>query len=183
LHLVKDTWNDQAWLTRFRDPNQRESAFYDLVNHHQKLLYPPVFRLSGNHEDTHDILQETFIKAWKHFPGFQEKSKISTWLYSIAIREALSFLKMKKRSRELRGDMPEMQEKKSFTAEEGNDLTLKLYEAIRLLPEKQRAVFVLKYFDELPYAEISGIMGTTEGALKASYFHAVKKVEAFILND
>jgi RNA polymerase sigma factor (sigma-70 family) len=137
------------------------------------------------HEDANDVLQNVFIKVWKGLDGFREDSQLSTWLYRIASNESLSFLEQKKRKGAISLDYSENGLSNQLKAEKGfdaNKLEWKLQLAIQSLPEKQKLVFSLRYYDEMPYEEMSRILETSEGALKASYHHAVKKVEHYILN-
>ena len=142
------------------------------------MLYYHIRRIVISHEDANDVLQNTFIKAWKGLKKFNRESKLSTWLYKIATNEALSFIKKNKKHQDALKN--ELVEKPSEYFIDEKSIEAKLEKAILILPEKQRIVFNLKYFDELKYSEISEITGTSEGALKASYHIAVKKIEEFL---
>lgn len=136
------------------------------------------------HDDANDVLQNMFIKVWKNLDNFREDSQLYTWLYRIATNESLTFIEQQKRNSISLSDdensySNKLQADKDF---DGNKLEWKLQLAIQQLPEKQKAVFNLRYFDEMPYEEMSRVLETSEGALKASYHHAVKKIEEFILN-
>jgi RNA polymerase sigma-70 factor (ECF subfamily) len=137
------------------------------------------------HEDANDVLQNMFIKVWKNLENFREDSQLYTWLYRIATNESLTFIEQQKK----RSSISLSNEENSFTNKlqadkdfDGNKLEWKLQLAIQQLPEKQKAVFNLRYFEEMPYEEMSRVLETSEGALKASYHHAVKKIEEYILN-
>ena len=139
-----------------------------------------------NHEDTDDVLQETFIKIWKGLEKFRGDSGLFTWLYRIATNESLTFLKSRKRKQHFSVESMEKAMGESLKADiyfQGDELQLKLQKAILTLPEKQRLIFNMKYFDDLKYEEIAEILGQTTGSLKASYHHAVKKIEKYIKSD
>lgn len=177
--------DDDALLEKFREEKTRESAFTELVKKYQERLYWHIRRILVDHDDTNDVLQNVFIKVWKGLDNFRSDSRLYTWLYRIATNECLSFLETKKKKSALSlsdyedGLSNQIKADKHFDV---NKLEWKLQLAIQKLPEKQRLVFTLRYYDEMPYEEMSKILETSEGALKASYHHAVKKVEEFILN-
>jgi RNA polymerase sigma factor (sigma-70 family) len=177
---------DEELLRLFRIPESREKAFTQLVRKYQERLYWHIRRMVVTHEDTDDVLQNVFIKVWNGLDNFREDSRLYTWLYRIATNESLSFLEQqkKKASLSMDGELGElMQEKLKADAHfDGQKLEWKLQLAIQQLPEKQRIVFSLRYFDEMPYEEMSRVLDTSEGALKASYHHAAKKIEEFLLN-
>jgi RNA polymerase sigma-70 factor (ECF subfamily) len=145
-----------------------------------------VRRLVVAHDDANDVLQNVFIKVWNGLANFREDSQLYTWLYRIATNESLSFLEQQKRrgtiSLDEEGSETLANQVKADTNFDANKLEWKLQVAIQKLPEKQRLVFNLRYFDEMPYQEMSRILETSEGALKASYHHAAKKIEEFIRN-
>lgn len=175
--------NDAILLQQFHQPETREAAFTAIMRKYQERLYWHVRRMVVNHEDADDLLQNVFIKVWKHLDGFKENAQLYTWLYRIATNECLTFLEQqKKRSTVSLDDITSgLEDKlKADTEYDPKKLTWKLQQAILQLPEKQRLVFNLRYYDEMPYEEMSQVLGTSEGALKASYHHAVKKVEAYI---
>jgi RNA polymerase sigma factor (sigma-70 family) len=176
---------DVILLEQFRTPVTREKAYTALIRKYQERLYWHIRRMVVEHEDANDVLQNVFIKVWKGLDGFREDSQLSTWLYRIASNESLSFLEQKKRKGAISLDYSENGLSNQLKAEKGfdaNKLEWKLQLAIQSLPEKQKLVFSLRYYDEMPYEEMSRILETSEGALKASYHHAVKKVEHYILN-
>ena len=177
---------DQELLRQFRQPETKEGAFTSLIKKYQEKLYWHVRRLVVDHDDANDVLQNVFIKVWNGLENFREASQLYTWLYRIATNECLTFIEqLKKRSSISLSDV-ETGLANKVIAEKGfdaNRLEWKLQVAIQNLPEKQRAVFTLRYYDEMPYEEMSRVLETSEGALKASYHHAVKKIEEFILNN
>ncbi len=161
----------------------REQAFAFLVDHYSQPLYAVIRRIVYKHEDADDVLQNTFIKVWKNIRHFKQQSKLSTWMYSIATNEALSHLRREKENRKLplatqEYDLSEMLRSDPYF--DGDDIEANFIAAIDQLPEKQRLTFELRYFQELPYSEISEITGTSEGALKANYHHAQKKLKSFL---
>jgi RNA polymerase sigma factor (sigma-70 family) len=177
--------DDKELLLLFKEEATRESAFTSIIKKYQEKLYWHIRRMVVEHEDANDVLQNMFIKVWKNLANFREDSQLYTWLYRIATNESLTFLEQqKKRATASLSDEEstlsnKLQADKDF---DGNKLEWKLQLAIQQLPEKQKAVFNLRYFDEMPYEEMSRVLETSEGALKASYHHAVKKIEDYILN-
>ncbi len=177
--------DDKVLLNQFHDPATKETGFTRIIKKYQEKLYWHIRRMVVDHEDANDVLQNMFIKIWKGLENFREDSQLYTWLYRVATNECLSFMEQqKKRSTLSLNDMESglsnrLQADKHFDA---NKLEWKLQLAIQQLPEKQRVVFNLRYFDEMPYEKMSQVLETSEGALKASYHHAVKKIEDFILN-
>ena len=178
--------HDGEILRMFGIPGTREKAFESILSKYQERLYWHIRRLVIDHEDANDVLQNSLIRAWKGLNGFRQDAQLYTWLYRIATNESLSFLEQKKKKAAVRmEDVPQWMTDQ-LKAEEGFDaeqMEWKLQLAIQQLPEKQKLVFNLRYFDEMPYEEMSRILGTSVGALKASYHHAVKKVERAILED
>ena len=177
--------DDLELLQSFKDPATRERAFTGIIKKYQEKLYWHIRRMLVDHEDTNDVLQNMFIKVWKGLENFREDSQLYTWLYRIATNESLTFLsQQKKRSSVSLSDVETglSNKLKSDSNFEANKLEWKLQLGIQNLPEKQRLVFNLRYYDEMPYEEMSKVLDTSEGALKASYHHAAKKIEEFILN-
>lgn len=176
---------DELLLMQFRTEGTRESGFTSIIKKYQEKLYWHIRRMVVDHDDANDVLQNVFIKVWNGLGNFREDSRLYTWLYKIATNESLSFIEQKKKKAAIPlGDVEEglsntVRADKDFNAAK---LEWKLQLAIQKLPEKQRLVFNLRYYDEMPYSEISQILETSEGALKASYHHAAKKIEDFILN-
>ena len=172
--------DERILISRLKDPHTREQAFTLLIQQYQETLYMVIRGILKSHADTDDALQNTFIKAWGAIDGFRGESRLSTWLYTIARNEAMSFLSKKARTinaqeeestalNRLEGD-PYM---------DGEETERMLRQAIDQLPDKQRVVFMLRYFQETPYEEMSEMTGTSVGALKASYHLAVKKITTF----
>lgn len=177
--------DDRQLITELRQENTRDLAFHRLVKTYQERLYWHIRKIVLSHDDTDDVLQNTFLKVWKSIGSFREESKLYTWLYRIATNEAITFLNSKKRRSLLPlNDVSDylMENLTSDPYFEGDQIQMKLQQAILRLPEKQRIVFNMKYFDDLKYEEMSQILETSVGALKASYHHAAKKIEEFIKN-
>jgi RNA polymerase sigma factor (sigma-70 family) len=184
-NLMAVTTHDSELLTLFRDPETKEKAFTELIKKYQEKLYWHVRRMVIEHEDANDVLQNVFIRVWNGLENFREDSQLYTWLYRVATNECLTFLEQrKKRSAVSLSDMESSLSNKIMADKhfDANKLEWKLQLAIQQLPDKQRVVFGLRYYDEMPYEEMSRVLETSEGALKASYHHAVKKIEEFILN-
>ena len=179
-------YSDDKLLDLFRDEKSRNYAYNLIVRKHQKRLYWHIRRMVIVHEDADDVLQNTLIKAWKGLLNFKEEAKLYTWLYRIASNEAISFLNKKKKRffipiNDVEHELANhLESDESFS---GDQIQLKLQKAILTLPEKQRLVFNMKYFDDMKYAEISEILETSVGGLKASYHHAVKKIEKYITSN
>jgi RNA polymerase sigma factor (sigma-70 family) len=163
----------------------RQQIFKVLVVRYQKKLYWHIRRMLVDHDDTDDVLQNTFIKVWRALDGFKEDAQLYTWLYRIATNETLSFIRQRKADLQVRyGDVEHAIESKLQDDNffRGDEIQKKLQLAIQTLPEKQRLVFNMKYFEEMRYEDMSAVLDTSVGALKASYHHAVKKIEAYIRN-
>ena len=177
--------SDTELLTQFRVAATKEAAYTALIRKYQERLYWHIRRMVVDHDDANDVLQNVFIRVWNGLENFKEESQLYTWLYRIATNESLTFLEgQKKRASVSLSDVEsglsnKIKADKHFDA---NKLEWKLQLAIQQLPEKQRAVFTLRYYDEMPYEEMSRVLETSEGALKASYHHAVKKIEDYIRN-
>jgi RNA polymerase sigma-70 factor, ECF subfamily len=166
--------------------DSRNEALGLLISKYQQKLYWHIRKMVVSHDDSDDVLQNTFIKIWKGLENFKGESALYTWLYRIATNEALSFLR-KKQTENTQSIHPiEYQLSKSLESDvyfKGDEIQLKLQQAILTLPEKQRIVFNMRYFDEMPYEEMSEILETSVGALKASYHHAAKKIEEFLTEN
>lgn len=179
------TANDTDLLIQFRNAATKESAFTQIVRKYQEKIYLHIRRMVINHEDTNDVLQNVLIKVWNGLENFRQDSQLYTWLYRIATNESLTFLEQHKKKAAISLNEVEYELSDKIKAEknfDANKLEWKLQLAIQQLPEKQRIVFALRYYDELPYEAMGKILETSEGALKASYHHAVKKIENYILN-
>jgi RNA polymerase sigma-70 factor (ECF subfamily) len=176
---------DRTLVTDLKNENKRDLAFHILVDKYQERLYWHIRKIVLNHEDTDDILQNTFIKVWKSIGNFREESSLFTWLYRIATNESLTFINSNKR----KSFMP-MNDTSEFLMNnlvsdpyfDGDEIQMKLQEAILQLPEKQRLVFNMKYFDNMKYDDMSEVLDTSVGALKASFHHARKKIEEQLKN-
>ena len=180
---MNSTYNEKEIVVLLQDPARQREAFACIVKEYSKQLYWQIRRLVLSHDDANDILQNTFVKAWTNIDYFRGDAKLSTWLYRIAFNECLTFLNKQHANSPLSIDDAdaEMINKLEGDVYFDGDRTLLLFQkAIQSLPEKQRIIFNLKYFQEMKYEEISEILGTSTGGLKASYHHAVKKIEAFL---
>lgn len=161
-----------------------EKTFNLIVDEYQQRLYWHIRRMVSNHNDANDVLQNTFIKIWKALPKFKGQSKFYTWAYRIATNESITFLQKRKNDASFEDIAYGVsQNLEADTFFDGDEAQRKLHAAVAALPEKQKAVFNLKYFEEMKYEEISLVMETSVGALKASYHHAVKKIEEFLKDD
>jgi len=175
--------NDQQILDSLKDPSTKELAFRHLISNYKERLYWHIRKIVLNHDDTDDVLQNSFIKIWNGIDSFRGESSLFTWLYRIATNESITFLNQRKRKM-----MSSLNDENEYLIEnlesdtyfDGDEWQMLLQKAIATLPEKQRLVFNMKYFDEIKYEEMSVILGTSVGALKASYHHAVKKVEEYV---
>lgn len=169
-------------VARLRQPESCRQAFTEVIAAYSEPLYWQIRRLVQNHDDANDLLQNTFMKAWQSLENFRGDAKLSTWLYKIAINESITFLERERKRPNLSLDDEESRLATLIEADEhidGDELALKLRKAVARLPEKQRLVFNMKYYDDMKYEEISEVLGTSVGALKASYHLAVKKIEQF----
>jgi RNA polymerase sigma factor (sigma-70 family) len=177
---------DREILQLFASEQTRDSALRLLMQHYSKRLYWHIRKMVIDHDETDDLLQETFIKAWKGLANFRDEAALYTWLYRIATNNCLTHLKKKREHffLPIHDITPELQEKLSAAtpSEAAESIEFKLQQAILRLPDKQRMVFNMRYYDEMPYDEMSQVLGTSVGALKASYHHAAKKVEDFLKN-
>ncbi|HAA00732.1 MAG TPA: RNA polymerase subunit sigma [Flavobacteriales bacterium] len=177
--------SDKELLALFLQGDNANKAFSLIVQKHQRKLYAIIRRVLIDHDDTNDVLQNTFIKAWNGLSSFREEAQLSTWLYRIASNETLSFLRQSKRDRHLSIDQLYTDSNYSVGNAIGpsaEEIEKKLHHAIQQLPEKQRLVFTMKYYEDLTYEQMSDILGTSVGALKASFHIAAKKIEEEITN-
>lgn len=172
-------------IAELRDPAKCRQAFNRVIATYSEPLYWQIRRMVQSHDDANDLLQNTFMKAWQSLENFRGDAKLSTWLYKIAINESISHLERERRRMNLSLDDEESHLAQLIEADEhfdGDKLQENLRKAIATLPEKQRLVFNMKYFDEMKYEDMSAVLGTSVGALKASYHLAVKKIESFFNN-
>ena len=185
---IQDSNSDaeQDLVNRLQDPLQKRVAFGELVDFYAEKLYAQIRHMLINHEDTNDVLQEVLLKIWNGIEDFRGEAKLFTWMYRIAYYESLSFLKTKRRKQR---HFTELTEDNQYLIEQlsedpyfdGDELEIKLRLAIDELPPKQQQVFLLRHYEELSYTKIAELTGTSEGALKASFHHAVKKIKKAIL--
>lgn len=179
-------YKDEKQLIEALQSTKKELAFKQLITTYKKRLYWHIRKIVINHDDADDVLQNTFIKVYKNIDGFKGDSKLYSWLYRIATNESITFINNKAKRNGITSE--EFQEQvienlKSDVYFEGDEIQLKLQKAIGTLPEKQRLVFTMKYFDDLTYDELSEILETSVGALKASYHLAVKKITTFLKSE
>ena len=177
---------DSEILLKFSVEKTRNEAFNILLNKYQQKIYWHIRRLVIDHNDTDDLVQESFVKVWKNLANFRSDSQLYTWIYRIATNESITFLNKKKLKNNISLDDVSGELAESLTAAhyfDGDRIQRKLQEAVLTLPEKQRIVFNMKYFDNMKYDEISEVLGTSVGALKASFHIAVKKIESILTND
>ena len=175
--------DEKALIASLLNPKTQDIAFRQLVSQYSRPLYNHIRTIVINHDDTDDVLQNTFIKVFQNLKNFKGESKLFSWIYRIATNEAITFVSSKAKKTNVTNEEVQQKALKNLEADEyfeGDEMQIKLQQAIASLPEKQQLVFKMKYFDDLKYEEISEILGTSVGALKASYHHAVKKIEDFI---
>jgi RNA polymerase sigma factor (sigma-70 family) len=178
--------SDREILDLFKEESTRRKAFTMLVTQYQKRLYWIIRRMVISHDDTDDVLQNTLIKIWKGLPTFREDSQLFSWIYRIAYNESVTFLKQKKRDLSLSSEAFQNYMGNRFCNDEDiscTEIEEKLHRALQHVPDKQRVVFYLRYYDEMPYERMSEMLGTSVGALKASYHLAMKKIEKMMLED
>ena len=174
--------DEQLLMQQLLDPAKQRKAFEQVVREYGEQLYWQIRRMVLIHEDADDVLQNVFIKAWSHLDDFHQESRLSTWLYRIAVNESLDFLRKQKNSSMIHTDDVESGVANMLVADnyyDGDETEAMLQEAISQLPDVQRTVFTLRYYDDMKYSEMSRILKTSEGSLKASYHIAVKKISEF----
>lgn len=177
---------ETSLLLRLQDTDKRNDAFRELVNTYKERLYWHIRNIAKDHNDTDDILQNTYIKIFKNIDKFNGESKLYTWMYRIATNETITFLNLKAKKLQLSSEDLQEQLIENLESDiyfEGDEIQLKLQKAVARLPQKQQQVFNMKYFQELKYREMSEILETSEGALKASYHIAVKKIEEYLKSN
>ncbi|MGN0214609.1 MAG: RNA polymerase sigma factor [Muribaculaceae bacterium] len=177
----RSTYNEEEIIEQLHDPKRCQSAFGKVIEQYSQGLYWQIRRMVFNHDDANDILQNTFLKAWSNIDNFRGTAKLSTWLYKIAINESITFINKERARNEasIDDDSFLLNNIESDQYFDGDEAQVKLQQAINSLPEKQRLVFNMRYYDEMKYEDMSEILGTSVGALKASYHHALKKIESF----
>ncbi|WP_457615695.1 RNA polymerase sigma factor [Lutibacter sp.] len=178
--------DDKILVAQLKNSDTQEQAFRNLMSLYKERLYWHIRKIVLSHDDADDVLQNTFIKVFKNIHSFKENSKLYSWMYRIATNEAISFIKKKAAKQQV--DLSELQYKMadelhSDSYYSGDKIQQLLQKAIATLPQKQQLVFNMKYFDEMKYSDMSEILETSIGALKASYFHAVKKIEVFLKSN
>ncbi|MDX1542910.1 MAG: RNA polymerase sigma factor [Christiangramia sp.] len=176
-------YSEDQFIERLKDSSSAEEAFRDLVALYKERLYWHIRNIVKDHDDTDDVLQNTFLKIFRNIDQFKGDSKLYSWMYRIATNESITFLN--KKAKRLKITSEELQNQiidnlESDVYFEGNEIQVKLQKAIARLPDKQQQVFNMKYFQELKYREMAEILNTSEGALKASYHHAAKKIEEYL---
>jgi RNA polymerase sigma factor (sigma-70 family) len=184
---------DREILDLFHSESGKERAFTLLMETYQQKVYWHIRRMVRDHEDANDVIQNTFIKVWNGLENFRADSQLFTWLYRIATNETITFINSKNKKATISFDGDDKDDESSYSPSQylkgdsnevdGNDIQQRLQRAIDSLPEKQKLVFNLRYYDEMPYEQMSEVLGTSEGALKASYHHAALKVEKFLLGE
>lgn len=177
---------EEEFIQELLNPKTQNLAFEKLLKEFQRPLYNHIRNIVLNHDDADDVLQNTFVKVFQNLNKFKGESKLFSWIYRIATNEALTFLNQKAKKSGISSETLQNKVIDNLKADvyfDGNEIQIKLQKAIALLPDKQQLVFKMKYFEELKYEEISEILGTSVGALKASYHHAVKKIEAFVTTN
>jgi|TARA_B100001063_G_C16530436_1_gene436128 RNA polymerase sigma-70 factor (ECF subfamily) len=175
--------SEDLLIKRLQEKKTSSEAFKELVSLYKERLYWHIRNMVKDHEDTHDVLQNTFIKVFKNIHNFKGESKLFSWMYRIATNEAISFLNKRAKRNQISSEDLQQQLIANLESDvyfEGDEIQLKLQKAIASLPAKQQQVFNMKYFQELKYREMSEILETSEGALKASYHHAAKKIEEYL---
>jgi RNA polymerase sigma-70 factor (ECF subfamily) len=178
--------DEKAFIAQLLNPETQNTAFRQLVSQYSRPLYSHIRNIVLDHDDTDDVLQNTFIKVFANLKNFKGESKLFSWVYRIATNEALTFISQRAKKGGVTNEEVQQKALENLEADEyfeGDALELKLQKAVATLPEKQQLVFKMKYFEELKYEEISEILGTSVGGLKASYHIAVKKIEDYINNS
>ncbi|MDR0230745.1 MAG: sigma-70 family RNA polymerase sigma factor [Dysgonamonadaceae bacterium] len=181
-------YNEEEVLSRLKSGSSevQKIAFGKLVAFYTEKIYWQIRKMVLSHDDANDVLQNTFIKAWINIDAFRGDAKLSTWLYKIAINECITFLNKQRSMNNISIDDTDVFLLNKLEGDDyfdGDEAQTKLQKAILTLPKKQRLVFNMRYYDEIPYDEMSEVLGTSVGALKASYHHAVKKIEDILLNE
>lgn len=175
--------DEQEFIRELLDPKTQNAAFLKLISDYQRPLYNHIRNMVLDHDDAHDVLQNTFVKVFRHLEGFKGESKLFSWIYRIATNESISFINQKAK----RGGFTNLEQQAKLVDNlktdewfDGDEIQLKLQNAVALLPQKQQLVFKMKYFEEMKYEDMSAALGTSVGALKASFHHAVKKIEDYM---
>ncbi len=177
---------EKEFIQNLLNPKTQNEAFQKLLLDYQKPLYNHIRNIVLNHDDTDDVLQNTFVKVFQNLKKFKGESKLFSWIYRIATNEAITFINKKAKKNGTTSEFLQTKIVENLEADshfDGDEIQIKLQKAIVNLPEKQQLVFKMRYFEEIKYEEMSQVLGTSVGALKASYHHAVKKIEIFMIKD
>jgi RNA polymerase sigma-70 factor (ECF subfamily) len=177
---------EREFISQLLNPKTQNNAFQKLLSDYKRPLYNHIRNIVLDHDDTNDVLQNTFIKVFQNLNNFKGESKLYSWMYRIATNESLTFIEQRAKKQGISN--VELQQKAILNLEsdvyfEGNEIQIKLQKAIATLPEKQQLVFKMKYFEDMKYENISEILDTSVGGLKANYHHAVKKIEEYLKNN
>lgn len=178
--------SDELLITELKSPQTRDAAFRELMKLYKERLYWHIRKIVYSHDDADDVLQNTFIKVYKNIAKFKGESKLYSWMYRIATNESITHLNQNAKRMQISSEEVQTQAVNNLQSDvyfEGDAIQLKLQQAIATLPQKQQIVFNMKYFDDLKYKDMSQILETSEGALKASYHLAVKKIETYLTRD
>jgi len=178
--------DEKDFIQELLNPKTQNVAFQKLLRYYQRPLYNHIRNIVLNHDDADDVLQNTFIKVFQYLKDFKGESKLFSWMYRIATNEAITFIRQKAKRNGTTSESMQTRIVDNLRADtffDGNEIQIKLQKAVALLPEKQQLVFKMKYYEEIKYEDLSEILGTSVGALKASYHHAVKKIEDFVKNN
>lgn len=174
---------EKEFIEQLLNPKTQNQAFQKLLRDYQRPLYNHIRNIVLNHDDTDDVLQNTFVKVFQYLKNFKGESKLFSWMYRIATNEAITYINQKAKRNGTTSEAIQNKIVDNLQADtyfDGNEIQFKLQKAILLLPEKQQLVFKMKYYEEIKYEDMSEILGTSVGALKASYHHAVKKIEEYM---
>ena len=177
---------EKEFIASLLDPKTQNLAFEKLIQLYQKPLYVHIRNIVLNHDDANDVLQNTFINVFKYLKSFKGESKLFSWMYRIATNESITFINNKAKRNGTTSEALQTKIVENLQSDvyfDGNEIQIKLQKAIAILPQKQQLVFKMKYFEDLKYEQIADVLGTSVGALKASYHHATKKIEEFMLKD
>lgn len=178
--------DESKFILRLKDPKSKEAAFRELLQLYKERLYWHIRKIVIRHDDADDVLQNTFIKVHRSIDKFKGESKLFSWLYRIATNESITFINKNTKRLQISNEEQKSNAINNLTADvyfEGDEIQLKLQKAIASLPEKQQIVFNMKYFDNIKYKDMADILKTSEGALKASYHIAVKKIETYLTSN
>ncbi len=178
--------DEKDFIQELLNPKTQNVAFQKLLRDYQRPLYNHIRNIVLNHDDADDVLQNTFIKVFQYLKDFKGESKLFSWMYRIATNEAITFIRQKAKRNGTTSESMQTRIVDNLRADtffDGNEIQIKLQKAVAQLPEKQQLVFKMKYYEEIKYEDLSEILGTSVGALKASYHHAVKKIEDFMKNN